>query len=354
MGVQDRHYVREARGGYGGLGGNPFPSGMAGMSGWSFNTWLIVINCAVFVLGALLLRAHPMPPPIPHPLAKSVDVLMYYGHFSTYSAVKNYEVWRFLTFQFLHAHLLHLAFNMLALFWFGPLVEHYLGSRRYLAFYLLSGCGGAALYLLLNVGGIIYYGATGSTIPFLLVHNPAVPLVGASAGIFGVLFAAAYIRPNQIITLYLFFVLPISVRIKTLAYCLLGIALFVMYTGGRNAGGEAGHAGGALFGAILIRHANWLNWALWLPLDRLKRTGHHAFRRYDGASSGSAGGGREFFTGQSAAQPGFFERKRRQRQQSELDEVDRILAKIATQGMGSLTDRERGILQRDTERKRGR
>lgn len=346
MGIYDRQYVREDHG-----GGSPFPSGMAAMSGWSFNTWLIILNVAVFVLDALLAPAFAqnlllgVNAATGEPVFQPMAPLAYFGHFSTTTALVHFQVWRFLTFQFLHASVLHIAFNMLALYVFGPMVEHYLGSRRYLAFYLLCGVAGAALYLLLNLAGLMI----GRGLPLVLFNNPATPLVGASAGIFGVLFAAAYLRPNQVITLFLFFVLPISMRIKTLAIGLLVIAIFVLYTRGDNAGGQAGHIGGAALGALLIRHANWLNWALWLPLDGLKRRGHHAFGRY----SGGAAGGREFFTGKPARRPGFFERRKQAKEQSELDEVDRILAKIANQGMGSLTEREKGILQRDTERKRG-
>jgi len=346
MGIHDRQYVRQD---FGRAGGNPFPSGLSGMSGWSFNTWIIVINVAVFVLGTLLLPAHPMRPPVDYPGADPIDLLTSWGHFSTSTALLHFQVWRFVTFQFLHANLIHILFNMISLYVFGPMVEQHLGSRRYLAFYLLCGCAGAALYLLLNLGGVVLYKTTGMVAPLLLVNNTHMPLVGASAGIFGVLFAAAYLRPNQIITLLLFFILPISMRIKTLAIALLVIAIFVLVTGGDNAGGQAGHIGGAALGALLIRHANWLNWALWLPLDGLKRKGHHAF-----GGQSSAGGGREFFTGQPAKKPGFFERRQQAKEQSEVDEVDRILAKIATQGMGSLSDRERQVLERDTQRKRGR
>lgn len=355
MGLYDRHYVRETGADYRGFGGDAFPSGLSGMSGWSFNTWLIIINVAIFVIDVLLAPAMHGDVFIYNPKLGidepyRMGLIQYVGYFSTTMALGHWQVWRLFTFQFLHAHVWHLFFNMLALYWFGPMVEHYLGSRRYLAFYLLSGCGGALLYLILNVGGLLYAQATGTRAPFLLVNDPRMPLVGASAGIFGVLFAAAYLRPNQIITLLLFFVLPLSMRIRTLAYGLLVIALFVLYTGRQNAGGEAGHIGGALVGAFLIRRANWLNWALWLPLDGLKRGGHHVFGRFQQPPAS-----RSCWTdeGPVARRPGFFERRRARRERTELDEVDRILAKIATQGMGSLTDRERGILQRDTERKRG-
>ncbi len=350
MGIYDRQYVRED---HGGGGGGPFPSGMAAMSGWSFNTWIIVINVAVFVLDNLLSGVSHYSITLQdfktgQTLQSPMLPLSYWGHFSTSTALSHFEVWRFITFQFLHYNLFHILFNMIALYVFGPLVEQYLGSRRYLAFYLLCGCAGAALYLVLNVAGMIYAAVTHHTAPLLLLNDPRLPLVGASAGIFGVLLAAAYLRPNQIITLFLFFILPLSMRIKTLAYGLLLIAIFVLATGGDNAGGQAGHIGGAALGALLIRHANWLNWALWLPLDGLKKKGHHAFGRYS-----SNDGGREFFTGQPQKKPGFFERRKRAKEQSELDEVDRILAKIANQGMGSLTSREKGILERDTQRKRG-
>src|SRR5207302_1356521 len=53
--------------------------------------------------------------------------------------------WTFLTYMFLHAGLLHLAFNLLTLFVFGPPVEERMGSRAFLGYYLLCGLGGAAL-----------------------------------------------------------------------------------------------------------------------------------------------------------------------------------------------------------------
>src|SRR5678815_4434606 len=56
------------------------------------------------------------------------------GHFSAYLAVQHAQVWRFLTFQFLHANFDHLLFNMISLFFFGPIVERYLTSRQFLVF----------------------------------------------------------------------------------------------------------------------------------------------------------------------------------------------------------------------------
>src|SRR5215211_4527069 len=65
-------------------------------------------------------------------------------------AVANGDWWRLLTAAFLHANLIHIALNMLALYWLGSAVELYLGPVRYLALYLVSGLAGSAGALLTN------------------------------------------------------------------------------------------------------------------------------------------------------------------------------------------------------------
>ena len=79
--------------------------------------------------------------------------------------VANGEWWRLITAAFLHASLIHIGFNMLALWWFGAPVEEYLGRARFIGLYLVSGLAGSA-------------GALTQT------HNVT---VGASGAIFGVL-----------------------------------------------------------------------------------------------------------------------------------------------------------------------
>ena len=74
--------------------------------------------------------------------------------------------WRLITAMFLHASIVHIAFNMLALWWIGAPVEQYLGRTRFLGLYFVAGLAGSA-------------GA--------LVASPTVPVVGASGAIFGIL-----------------------------------------------------------------------------------------------------------------------------------------------------------------------
>lgn len=77
------------------------------------------------------------------------------------------EYWRLVTSMFLHASIVHLAFNMFALYWLGTVVEEALGTWRYLLVYFVSGLCGSALALWMS--------------------NPYTLTVGASGAIFGVI-----------------------------------------------------------------------------------------------------------------------------------------------------------------------
>ncbi len=234
------------------------------------------------------------------------------------------EIWRFIGFQFCHADMNHLIFNMIGLFFFGPIVERFLGARKFLAFYLICGIAGAVLYLLLNAAGFAVMQMSGgkAIVPGLLFNDPYTPLVGASAGIFGILIASARIMPNA--TVLLFFIIPM--RMATLAYALVIIAVGTVILGGAkvgsNAGGEAAHLGGAI--------AGW--WLIARP-DRLQ--GFFDFFGRAGESVSGIGARRK---AAAAIREG-------QRRAAEDAEVDRVLAKIKDFGIGSLSDDERRILK---------
>jgi len=91
--------------------------------------------------------------------------------------VANGDWWRLITAAFLHANILHIAFNMLALWWFGTPVEAFLGRARFLLLYLVSGLAGSA-------------GA--------LIASPNAVTVGASGAIFGVLGAALVLERQRL------------------------------------------------------------------------------------------------------------------------------------------------------------
>lgn len=305
MGIYDRDYAF----------GSSRRASRSGM--WSVNTWIIVANIAVFVLEAMTTPAG------------SVSAFKVYGHFSTYKVTLagGLEFWRFLTFQFLHANFMHIAFNMFGMFMFGPMVEAHLGRKRYLAFYLTCGVFGGLAYLLLNAGGVLA-AQWGFSVPGLLFNDPRVPLVGASAGVFGVIMACAYIAPQTVVQLLF---PPIPMKLRTMAYVYVGIAALSVIFGARNAGGEAAHLGGAAAGFVLIRRAHLLRDFFDVFSDSRKA------RRAKTAAGRPAPPSRPPARVASAA---------------EEREVDRILEKVATQGLHSLTDAEKTILRRATEARR--
>ncbi|MGQ0629076.1 MAG: rhomboid family intramembrane serine protease [Phycisphaerales bacterium] len=244
-----------------------------------------------------------------------------WGHFSTARGFFGWEVWRFVTFQFLHANITHLIFNMLGLWFVGGMVERYLGSKRYAAFYLVCGIFGAVMYLLLNtLGTLMQAWAPGIRVPGLLFDNTHTPLVGASAGIFGVLMAAATVAPLAIVDV--FGVIPLKMR--TAVYLFTGIAIFNLVRDSANAGGEAAHVGGALAGYYFIRRT-------YLLRDFFDLLGDSRGRRNDGGPGG---------------------RFRSPPRAPDQEEVKRVLAKVAQSGLGSLSDEERRTLLRATEAQR--
>lgn len=142
--------------------------------------------------------------------------------------------WTLFTYMFVHdlKGIFHILFNMLALFWFGQLIMEYLGSKKVLSLYILGGITGGLLYLLLL-----------NTIPSL---EGSSVMVGASAGVFAIVVAAATLLPDY--TFFLLFLGP--VKIKYIA----AIYVFLSFLGsvGPNAGGDIAHLGGALLGFIFI------------------------------------------------------------------------------------------------------
>ena len=283
MGIHDREYARPARARKS-FGGQK-------RKNWSVTTWLIVI-CAAFYF---------IDPFINH-------VFRDWLYMSTDHAIWGLQYWRLIGFQFLHANFQHLLFNMIGLFFFGPLVEQYLGGKRFLAFYLLCGIFGAVLYLILNLGGYVF----DDSIPGLLFNDTATPLVGASAGVFGILLAGAFLAPN--VKVLVFFIIPM--RLSTMAYLLVVVALFTVIFGKNNAGGEAAHLGGAAAGWYFIRHPHHLN-GFFDFLGKADPTSDHFAWRDKGASQG---------------------------------DVDRILDKIHKKGLNSLSSKEKKILH-DASRK---
>lgn len=307
MGIYDRGYYQEQ--------GGRRPGAAPGA--WTVVTWLIVINIVVFFLQVFFTPKG------------GKDLLQAYGHFSTYRVLweGGLEFWRFLSFQFLHGSVMHIAFNMFGLYMFGPIVEAQLGAKKFLAFYLVCGIFGAVMYLLLNLAGVIAYQNGIGMIPGLLFNSTKTPLVGASAGIFGVIMACAYIRPDEKFMLML---PPVAVKVKWLAYGYFGIALINLLFGKDNQGGEAAHVGGAIAGFFFVRNSHLLR------------------DFFDVFDDSRAPKGKKV---KPNKMPKHLKLVRPEDEKFEA-EMDRILAKIQASGRDSLSAAELKFMEDATKRKR--
>lgn len=141
--------------------------------------------------------------------------------------VRNLFLWQPVTYMFAHSSIMHLLFNMLALFFFGTQVERELGSNEFLLFYFLTGT-------LAGVFSLAVYWFTGAF---------GVILLGASGAVFAVLFAFAAFYPNA--EIYIFGILPIRAAVLVLLYT--GIELFSQIVNRRSGIAHLTHLAGFAF-----------------------------------------------------------------------------------------------------------
>ena len=298
MGLADRYYMRDP------AGENRHRSPLA----WSMWLTILVINIVVFFAqfsnGAI-----------------SEDAFIKYGALSL-KGLKSGFVWQLLTFQFLHGGIPHLVLNSVVLYSFGRPLEEFLGKRAFLKLYLLSGFAGGMAQILLA----------------LVSSRFAGPMVGASAGICGLVAAFALLSPQS--TIYVAFVIPLrAVYFLPLA---IGLTILLMVIPSNDHVAHAAHLGGMLAGIAWVKFfwrdyvplpwAGWLErWRRWRPLQSRQRK-----RELVRAASLRA----KPWLQTSAEAPvdltadEFISR-----------EVDPILDKISQHGIQSLTERERKILE---------
>jgi len=142
--------------------------------------------------------------------------------------------WTPLTYMFVHAGLWHLAFNMFALWMFGPRVEYSWNTRGFTYFYIWCGLGGALAHLLLQGNA---------------------SLIGASAAVSGVMLAYALRWPDE--EVYLFGVIPMKTRWLVVWMVLINLAMGVASTPGGSGIAWFSHLGGLAFGWLYLRMSSF-------------------------------------------------------------------------------------------------
>jgi len=208
---------------------------------WPVTNALLLANVSAFVLQGLAHRLFPRFP-LEHFLALSLPGL------------REGFVWQLLTFQFLHGGILHLVLNCWGIFVFGHAVEQALGRRRMLKVYLLSGALGGGVHVL---GSLLFPGHFGVVTALGSVNY--VPVVGASAGLFGLMSVFATLYPTQDLKVLLLFVFPITVSARVLLGVCAGVSVLGMLMT-RSTVAHGAHLGGIVAGFLYVRHL--------LPNDR--------------------------------------------------------------------------------------
>lgn len=265
---------------------------------WSIVTRLIALNAVVFVLQLLTRRPLEQDSLVFQWLAIERDLVLSSGQF-----------WRLLTYAFCHSEqtLLHITFNMLALFFLGRVVAHTIGEREFLWMYLTSAV----------FAGMLQVCAMALSNNFR--PDWALGASGAVSAVF-VLFALHYPK----LKLYLFGVIPVQAGMLlglVVAWDVLGFLdltpSFLVPDGAKV--GHAAHLGGLVFGFLYFRWDMritrwWDIFAGRIKKAELPKTGLKVYNPVD---------------------------------QPEVDyssRVDAILAKISREGEASLTSRERRVL----------
>ena len=289
--LEDRDYMRP-------------PSSPDGHWHWprlSLTVWLIIFNVAFFVIESIASFDPHNGLFIRNYLALSLEGL------------KHGCVWQFLTYQFLHAGFWHLAFNCVAIFFFGRAVEMALGGRRFLALYLASGILGGVVQMLFALVRPDFFGGS---------------VVGASAGASGLVAAFAVLNWQERFTMLIYF-FPVNMRGRTLFWVSVALAVIGILT--PNSGiANAAHLGGILTGFFLVRRlvGHPPQWEAPVrrnpPRELAVRLKENKLWRAQAVPPAEELSAEDFLQ----------------------KEVDPILDKISAQGIQSLTAREREILEK--------
>ncbi|WP_292010930.1 rhomboid family intramembrane serine protease [Chryseobacterium sp.] len=221
---------------------------------------IIIINIVVFIISYLI---YPQ---------------LYNTLSAYYPLSPNFKSWQIITHMFMHGGFMHILFNMLTLWSFGPVLEQTLGEKKYLILYFVSGLGAFVLFNLWNFYEIqqittqlveakvnvaeIYMKADINNFPYDVYANSSNELskelyyglvskmLGASGAVFGVVAAFATLYPD---TKLIFMFIPFPIKAKYILPIIIIASVYLGFSG--NVGGIAhfAHVGGALVGFLLAR-----------------------------------------------------------------------------------------------------
>ncbi len=165
-----------------------------------------------------------------------------------YIGSPNFDFWQIFTHMFMHAPIyssigiMHILFNMVTLWSFGPVLEQTLQQQRFSALYFLSGIGAYAL----NCAWNFYEISSGADVDMI----NSIPMVGASGAIFGVVAAFSTLFPDA--KLYFMFI-PFGIKAKYLLPIIIVVSLYLGFSGDMGGIAHFAHIGGAIVGFLMAR-----------------------------------------------------------------------------------------------------
>ncbi len=219
------------------------------------------------------------------------------------------QPWRLVTYMFLHGGFLHIAFNMLWLWFLGRMVEEQLGTLNFLTIYFGAGIGGALI----------------NTIVTVFMGGGDIPTIGASGAVFGIMVAFAMLFPT--FKLMLILLPPIEARFLVAGLILIDLLLISSQDGIAR----IVHLGGAFWGwALLKLYFRGYHYDLWIEgfIKKFK-----AKRRKEEPRSGGPRNKKMHSVSDAEILD-----------ETEQNELDRILEKISKSGYDGLTDEEKRTL----------
>lgn len=299
------------------------PGGM----GWSFFPPviknLLIINGVVFLLqnlaGSVVIDG-----------MRGSDVLLKY--FALMSPDSGYfQIWQFITYQFMHGSFSHIFFNLFSLWMFGAELENMWGSRNFLIFYLVAGIGGAVFHLLFSS---IFQGI----VP---------PVIGASGAIFGVMVAFGFLFPDRYILFYFF------IPLKTKYFIAFLILINVLAVDDPGSGvAHLAHLGGAVFGFLYLVFDKRLGFDIQQRVSGWKDSFYHGSsgkKPTNPFSGGFFNNDQEDKTASRGSsyrdvEDARFKDVNKKEDEVTQEEIDRILDKISQSGYKNLSENEKRIL----------
>lgn len=246
------------------------------------------------------------------------------------------RVWTAFTYMFVHGNAWHLIGNLLLIGFVGHRVQGLLGPRHFTLVYFLSGLVGAGVQMLVQRAAGLGDGS----------------IIGASACASGLLLAYASIMPEERVSFLIYFIIPVTSRIWTMAMVLVGVDLALglsslKWEAAQSMwGGVAyfAHLGGAFLGWYFVRMLGYTGYSI----DAIHVRNRRVAARRPMPRQQVARVRRERAMPEMDLEA--MERRRRDepgrvREAPVMEDVNELLDKISQNGISSLTDEERRRLE---------